>query len=113
MMNAAVRSNSELQTRPLKTLLFAAALASLASSAFAALPGDSTDGKRLHDASCVGCHDTGVYTRKTRSVQSLGALKQQLDSCGHASGRELSSSQKQNVIKYLNDHFYRFRDDGK
>jgi hypothetical protein len=112
-MNAALRRNSELQTRPVKSILFAVSLASLASSAFAALPGDGTDGKRLHDANCVGCHDTGVYTRKTRSVQSLGALKQQLDSCGHASGRELSPLQKQNVIKYLNDQFYRFRDDGK
>ena len=112
-MNAALLSKSELQTRPVKSLLFAASLASLASSAFAALPGDSADGKRLHDANCSGCHDTGVYMRKTRSVQSLGALKQQLDSCGHASGKELSALQKQNVIKYLNDHFYRFPDEGK
>ncbi len=108
-MNAALLSKSEPQTRPVKSLLFAASLASLASSAFAALPGDSTDGKRLHDANCMGCHDTGIYTRKTRSVQSLGALKQQLDSCGHASGKELSPLQKQKIIKYLNDHFYQFR----
>jgi hypothetical protein len=25
----------------------------------AALPGDSAEGKRLHDANCMGCHDTG------------------------------------------------------
>ena len=112
-MNAALLIKSDLQTRPVTRLLFAASLTSLASSAFAALPGDSADGKRLHDVNCSGCHDTGVYMRKTRSVQSLGALKQQLDSCGHASGRELSALQKQNVIKYLNDHFYRFPDDGK
>ena len=112
-MNAPLLSKSELQTRPVKSLLFAALLASLASSAFAALPGDSADGKRLHDANCIGCHDTGIYMRKARSVQSLGALKQQLDSCGHASGKEFSALQKQNVIKYLNDHFYRFPDDGK
>src|SRR5262249_39600346 len=40
----------------------------------AALPGDSADGKRLHDASCIGCHDTGIYTRKDRLVGSLDAL---------------------------------------
>ena len=112
-MNAELLSKSELQTRPVKSLLFAASLASLVSSAFAALPGDSADGKRLHEANCNGCHDNGVYMRKTRSVQSLGALKQQLDSCGHASGKELSALQKQNVTKYLNDQFYRFPDDGK
>ena len=34
-------------------------------SAYAAsLPGDGADGKRLHDTNCMGCHDTGIYTRK-------------------------------------------------
>ena len=45
------------------------------SSAYAELPGDSADGKRLHDANCMGCHDTGIYTRKDRLVRSLDALK--------------------------------------
>ena len=48
----------------------------------AALPGDSADGKRLHDANCMGCHDTG---------------------------KEFSASETQNIIKYLNDQFYHFR----
>ena len=108
-MNAALPSNSELQTRPVKSLLFAASLVLLASSAFAAPPGDGADGKRLHDANCKGCHDSSIYTRKARSVHSLDGLKQQLDSCGHASGKELSPIQKQNIIRYLNDQFYQFR----
>jgi cytochrome c5 len=28
----------------------------------AALPGDGAEGKRLHDANCMGCHDTALYT---------------------------------------------------
>ena len=48
----------------------------------AALPGDSADGKRLYDANCMGCHDTG---------------------------KEFSASETQNIIKYLNDQFYHFR----
>ena len=40
-MNAAFLSKSELQTRPVKSLLLAASLVSLTSSVFAALPGDS------------------------------------------------------------------------
>jgi hypothetical protein len=107
-MNAAFRRVLDPQARPLKSLLVAS-LALLESGAFAAVPGDSTDGKRLHEANCMGCHNSGVYTRKSRSVQSLDALKQQLDSCGHASGKELSAEQKQNIIKYLNDQFYQFR----
>jgi cytochrome c5 len=41
------------------------------SACAAELPGDSADGKRLHDANCMGCHDTGVYTRKDRLVYGL------------------------------------------
>jgi len=91
-----------------KYLLVAVSLTLPASSALAASAGDVADGKRLHDARCGGCHDTSVYTRKTRSVHTLDELKQQLDSCGHASGQELSASQKQEIVKYLNDQFYRF-----
>jgi hypothetical protein len=39
------------------------------------LPGDSAEGKRLYDANCMGCHDTGIHIRKDRIVQSLDALK--------------------------------------
>jgi cytochrome c5 len=75
----------------------------------AALPGDSADGKRLYDANCVECHDTGIHTRKDRLVQSLDALKRQVGNCTHAAKKEFSASETQNIIKYLNDQFYHFR----
>ena len=44
-------------------------------SAYAAqLPGDSADGSFLHDANCLGCHDTGIYSRKDRRIRSLDAV---------------------------------------
>ena len=68
----------------MKSFLCASLLILLTSSSYAAsLPGDSADGKRLHDANCMGCHDTGIYTRKDQLVQSLDALKEQLASCNH------------------------------
>ena len=76
---------------------------------YAELPGDSADGKRLHDANCMGCHDTGIYTRKDRLVRSLDALKEQLGSCSHMAKKEFSAIETQNIIKYLNDQFYQFR----
>jgi hypothetical protein len=80
------------------------------SSAYAAtLPGDSADGKRLHDANCTGCHDTAIYTRKDRIVGSLDALKKQLGDCSHMANKEFSAIEMQNIIKYLNDQFYQFR----
>jgi hypothetical protein len=79
------------------------------SSAYAELPGDSADGKRLHDANCMGCHDTGIYTRKDRLVRSLDALKKQLGNCSHMAKKEFSAIETQNIIRYLNDQFYQFR----
>ena len=79
------------------------------SSAYAELPGDSADGKRLHDANCMGCHDTGIYTRKDQLVQSLDALKKRLGDCSHMAKKEFSATETQNIIKYLNDQFYQFR----
>ena len=81
----------------------------MASAYAAALPGDSADGKRLHDANCMGCHDTGIYTRKDRLVRSLDALKKQLGECSHMAKNEFSAIKTQNIIKYLNDQFYHFR----
>jgi hypothetical protein len=81
----------------------------LTASAHAALPGDPAEGKRLHDASCMGCHDTAVYTRKDHMVRSLDGLKQQFEDCSHMAKKEFSPAETQNIIKYLNDRFYRFK----
>ena len=94
----------------MKSILGVSLLIMLMPSAYAAsLPGDSADGKRLHDANCMGCHDTSVFTRKDRLVQSLDALKKQLASCSHMAKKEFSASETQDLLKYLNDQFYHFR----
>ena len=93
----------------MKSILGVSLLILLIPSAYAALPGDSVDGKRLHDANCKGCHGTSVYTRKDRLVRSLDALKQQLSGCSHMARKEFSAVEMQNIIKYLNDEFYQFR----
>lgn len=97
------------QTRAVKSVLYAAVMASMAWGALAATPGDKVDGKSLHDANCVACHDSSVYTRKTRTVNSLDALKQQLETCGHASNKGLTPIEKEHIVKYLNDSFYHLR----
>jgi hypothetical protein len=93
-----------------KSILCVSLLILLMPSAYAAeLPGDSADGKRLHDANCMGCHDTSIYTRKDRLIRSLDALKEQLGDCSHMAKKEFSAIEAQNIIKYLNDQFYQFR----
>ena len=96
--------------KPVKSILCASLLIVLMPSAYAAqLPGDSADGSFLHDANCLGCHDTGIYTRKDRLVRSLDALEKRLGDCSHMAKKEFSATETQNIIKYLNDQFYQFR----
>ena len=78
-------------------------------NAHAAVPGDSAEGKRLHDANCTGCHDSSVYTRKDHRVRSLEALKEQVENCTHMAQKEFSEEERQNVVKYLNEQFYKFQ----
>lgn len=94
----------------MKSILGASLLILVMPSAYAAeLPGDSAEGKRLHDANCMGCHDTGIYTRKDRLVQSFDALKKRLGDCSHMAKKEFSATETQNIIKHLNDQFYKFQ----
>lgn len=108
-MKAGLPSGFYSLVRNVRSAVCATAMVMLAANALAAVSGDPIDGKRLHDANCTSCHDTGVYTRKTRSVVSLAALEKQVDSCVHAAKKEFTPAQKQNIIRYLNDSFYHFR----
>jgi hypothetical protein len=77
----------------MKSVLCVSLLLLLMPSAYAAeLPGDSADGSFLHDANCLGCHDTGIYTRKDRRIRSLDALKGQLANCSHMANQQFSAS---------------------
>jgi len=91
-----------------RVLLMSIAL-SCAPSAPAALPGDSAEGKKVYEANCVGCHDASVYTRNTRKVKSLPALSEQLNACVHSAQVTLSDAEQQNLVKYLNEQFYKFK----
>ena len=93
----------------MKMTLFVWLFILLAPGARADFSGDAVQGKRFHDANCMGCHDTGVYTRKGHIVRSTDALRNQLASCGHATGKMLSTTDTQNLLEYLNDQFYHFR----
>ena len=91
----------------MKGILSAALLILLTPSAYAAsLPGDGAEGKRLFDVHCTECHQTEIFTRNDRKVQSLDALKKQLVGCSHAAKVEFSAGEMQDLLKYLNDQFY-------
>lgn len=94
----------------MKRLLIACLLcAALAATAQAAPAGNVAAGERLHAANCTSCHDTGVYTRKDRRVDSLDALNAQFQSCSHMTKKEFTPSEVRDLTKFLNDRFYHFK----
>jgi mono/diheme cytochrome c family protein len=82
---------------------------SIALPAQAALSGDSAQGRKLHDANCVRCHSTSVYTRQDRHIKSLDALNERLGACSHAAQVELTDEEQESIVKYLNEQFYEFK----
>ncbi len=93
----------------LRSLSLTLALALAAPVTHAAVLGDATAGQRLHAAHCGGCHDDGVYTRKDRKVRSLDELQTQLQGCSHAAKKEFTAVETQNLLRFLNDRYYRFK----
>jgi cytochrome c553 len=86
--------------------------------AAALLPGDAENGKKLHDGnSCLSCHSqmTGgkpdmLYTRANRRVTNLGGLIGQVGGCNSMQKVGLDENAVNDVVKYLNESFYKFSD---
>jgi len=85
------------------------ALCAVAGATHAALlPGDAARGKQLHAARCTACHDSRVYTRPDRKVKSVEGLMGQVQMCNQQLGTRLEREQLNDLVKYLNDAYYRF-----
>ncbi|MBI5018088.1 MAG: cytochrome c [Deltaproteobacteria bacterium] len=70
---------------------------------------DPTAGKALHDASCLKCHGTEVYTSAQRKSGSLDALTAQVARCTKAAEVTWTEAQVADVAAYLNEAFYHFK----
>lgn len=70
--------------------------------------GEPQRGQALHDEDCRVCHDSSVYTRENRKVQTLKKLAAQVDRCQQGVGVEWDATQLDAVTTYLNKRFYRF-----
>jgi mono/diheme cytochrome c family protein len=73
------------------------------------LPGNVAQGKKLYDANCTSCHNDSVYTRKDRKITSLDGLSKQLKSCSHMANIKLGQAQTDDLVKYLNETYYKFK----
>jgi mono/diheme cytochrome c family protein len=79
----------------------------LASNAHADV--DAVRGKLLHEQSCTGCHNTSVYSRTDKRINSLGALQGQVSRCTKPAGAEWDKQDIADVVEYLNRNYYHFK----
>ncbi len=93
---------------PVSVALYLALSATTAPAGEAMLMGDAAKGKTLHDAKCTACHDSSPYTRKNRRVNSVEGLIGQVNRCNHQLTANLNEDQIDDIVKYLNDTFYKF-----
>lgn len=70
---------------------------------------DAARGKTLHDEMCMKCHDTSVYTRENRFIDSPAALSKQVNRCKANVGAQWFDEDVADVVDYLNQSFYRFQ----
>jgi len=85
----------------------------LAVGPIAAAEGDSDEleqGKKLHDAQCLSCHDTSVYTRDDRKMTHYESLKTHVQRCVTNLDKQWFEDEVHAVAAYLNHEFYKFEE---
>lgn len=94
----------------MKRMLLTLTLAFFAQNIFAdsMLLGDAKKGEAIHNAHCVACHTSTAYTRPNRTVKTIGGLVGRVNRCSANLGLNLSNDQVNDVVKYLNDTYYKF-----
>jgi len=80
-----------------------------ASLADTLLMGDAKKGDRLHNQSCTACHDNQVYTRKDRKIRTINGLENRVEMCSMNLKTNFTESQNSDIVKFLNDSFYKFK----
>lgn len=74
------------------------------------LAADFTHGKLLHDENCVRCHQSEVYTREKRMVNSYEQLVERIRQCELMAEMAWFDEEIQDVSAYLDNTYYHFSD---
>jgi len=69
---------------------------------------DIDNGGELHSVSCTKCHDSAIYTREDKKVQSLSKLGTQVRFCKDNLGVTWFDEEVDDVIGFLNNKHYHF-----
>ncbi len=71
--------------------------------------GEDFHAEKFHQGNCTGCHDSKVYTRDNRRVNSLPRLESQVRMCDANLGKKLFEDDILSLVRYLNDNYYHFK----
>ncbi|MFV1997980.1 MAG: hypothetical protein ACC641_08195 [Acidiferrobacterales bacterium] len=77
-------------------------------SAESILFGDYEKGNKLHKNGCTTCHDSSVYTRSDRKINTINGLEGQVERCSNSLRTNYTSDQNGDIVKFLNDDYYKF-----
>ena len=89
---------------PKSTLIAAGSLLMLAGTLNAA----AFDAASYHEAQCTRCHDSGVYTRSDRRINSYPALEAQVARCDANLATKLFPEDLSQLVEHLNSNYYKF-----
>ena len=70
---------------------------------------DTANGGELHAENCTACHDSAMYTRDNRRVQSLVNLGTQVRFCKDNLGITWFDDEVDDVVAYLNESYYHYK----
>ena len=69
---------------------------------------DIENGKAVHQSKCMACHDNSIYTRPNSIIHSYSSLQNRVKFCDVAAQANLSETQINDIVAYLNQAFYKF-----
>ena len=83
-------------------------LLSLAGFSLSANAVDTKNGDKLHADKCTRCHDSAVYTRENKRVNTLPKLGKQVRFCKDNLGIAWFDEEVNDVVDFLNTKYYHF-----
>ena len=99
--------------RHMKILGLAAMLAGSLGTLSAALAEEFDRGEALYENHCRSCHEGWVHSREGRKVKSPEELRARVASWSIHAGLGWGAEEIDDVTRYLNVHFYRFKSQSK
>lgn len=101
--------------KTLNCLTLSLALLTLPLSALGHTP-DGSNGKKLHDASCVSCHKSmlggdgsEMYTRDNRKVKTAKDTLKMVSMCNARTNGSWFPEDEADVAAFLNTAYYKFK----